>query len=123
MAWFSLAGDIPGRAGGVGEDCGKGISVPADRLTDVLVAFELPAKAKELIDNPATHASAHVLTAKDFRNGLGIIPSSGDLAESSATRSLEMNEERTFKARTALNGNSIRFVKSERGRCFDPQDR
>ncbi|OLD28312.1 MAG: hypothetical protein AUJ04_01795 [Acidobacteria bacterium 13_1_40CM_3_55_6] len=30
-----------------------------------------------LIDNPATHASAHVLTAKDLRNSLGIIPSSG----------------------------------------------
>src|SRR5260370_34299162 len=78
MAGLPLPGEIAGRAAGVGEDCGNGISVRPDRLSDKdAVEFELPPNAKVLIDNPATHASAYVPTAKDLRNSLGIIPSSG----------------------------------------------
>jgi hypothetical protein len=88
---LSLAGDATGRPAGVGDAWGNGIDVCADRFSE-RGEFEALANAKVLIDNPATHARAHVLTAKGLKNGLGIIPSSGDLADPSVTRPLEMPE-------------------------------
>jgi hypothetical protein len=99
-----LAGDIPGRTGlGDGND---GFCSPAmldERATADLstLADETPAMAKVLSDNPAIHASAHVLTAAILRNWLSIVPSSG--TELNFRHALARNAgQRTFKARAAL---------------------
>jgi hypothetical protein len=115
---LSFPGEIPGRAGGVGEGFCNGINVRAARLSDKdAVEFELPANAKVLIDNPATHASAHVLTAKDLRNSLGIIPSSGTWLN--IRRALARNARLTnIQSAHRTKRDSVRFVKGERGRCI-----
>jgi len=107
---LSFAGDIPGLTGvgvGVGFCSGDNALVSVLKDAGALRATAPLAMANEFSNKPATHARAHVLMATFLGDCLGIIPSSGDSAELSATRSLEMPEERTFKARAAQRGNSV----------------
>src|SRR2546426_3516904 len=106
---LSLPGVIPGRPGvGEGDGFCSRANADLDVLTDPITArvAEPLAMAKVFSDRPMTHASAHVLIATDLRGCLGIIPSSGAWLNS-ATRSLEMPEERTFETRAARRGNSV----------------
>jgi hypothetical protein len=67
--------------------------------------------ANEFSNKPVAHAREHVLMATFLGDCLGIILTSGDWAELSATRSLEMPLERTFKARAAQRGSSVLLSK------------
>src|SRR5262244_2202745 len=76
---FSFAGELTGfEPNGVGEGSGNGTKLTRAARARLLAVLDeaATANAKLLRDRPATHASAHVLTAT-FLKCLGIIPSSG----------------------------------------------
>src|SRR5260221_11341062 len=74
--------------------------------------------ANELSDKPETSARAHVLMATFLGDCLGIIPSSGDWAELSATRSLEMPEGTNIQSTRRTTRQFSRVVKSEQSQTF-----
>jgi hypothetical protein len=106
---LSLAGDIPERAGvGDGEGVSSGARTLVEVRADPAASRAAPplAAANVFIDKPTRQTSAHVRVAIFLWGRLGIIPSSGDFLNS-ATRPLEMPEERTFKARAAQRSSSV----------------
>src|SRR5712691_10552305 len=97
---LSLAGDIPGLTG-VGDGDGSvfgSARVAVFTDTGARRATAPLAMANELSDKPATHARAQVRMATFLGDCLGIIPSSGDWAELSATHSLEMPQETNIQS-------------------------
>src|SRR5258706_153974 len=118
---LSFAGDIPGLTG-VGDGDGSvfgnaRVAVFAD--TGARRATAPLAMANELSDKPETSARAHVLMATFLGDCLGIIPSSGDWAELSATRSLEMPQRNEHsKHAPHKRGSSVGLSKVNKAKRF-----
>jgi|SRR5215472_5747738 len=86
---LSFAGEATATSG-VGDGCGDGMNTVRalrEAFADVRAEALIPS-AKVLSDKPATHAKAQVRTAT-FLKCLGIIPSSGILADSATTLARE----------------------------------